>query len=474
MRNKIFQRIVLPLALMAAFAFSARAQMLSSNRWLIIADTSFSMGRRDQAMQVAVQNMLLSGMSGQLRRGDTIGLWIFNDDLYTGRFPLQIWMPEGRQTIALRVLEFLKRQRYEKDTRFDKVITAVNRLAANSDTLTVILITDGDEKIAGTPFDKPINASFKQDHGYQKKVRAPFIVALRAQGGKLVDYTVTLAPWPVKFPPLPPEPAPAVVEKIEPPAQPTPAPAPKLIVPSLILSGEKSEPVAQPEPTAPPVEKPAAVTLNPEPVVSIVPPTTVETKNATAVSENPPAIPEPPKKVDQTPQPAPAQLVTPQIAEVKPVVAPSVPPAPKTEVKVEIAATKENVVNPSPTPQPQAAPKVEAPQPPPAPATILEAAKAYYSQNPTVQPLQKRQAIVSIANTKENVVNVSPADSTPQPAPVQVAVVTSPATNSGNQKTLLIGLALLVAALAIGILWLRRSRQAPHASLITRSLDKDK
>ena len=144
MRNKIFQRIVLPLALMAAFAFSARAQMLSSNRWLIIADTSFSMGRRDQAMQVAVQNMLLSGMSGQLRRGDTIGLWIFNDDLYTGRFPLQIWMPEGRQTIALRVMEFLKRQRYEKDTRFDKVITAVIRLAANSDTLTVILITDGD------------------------------------------------------------------------------------------------------------------------------------------------------------------------------------------------------------------------------------------------------------------------------------------------------------------------------------------
>ena len=448
MRNKIFQRIVLPLALMAAFAFSARAQMLSSNRWLIIADTSFSMGRRDQAMQVAVQNMLLSGMSGQLRRGDTIGLWIFNDDLYTGRFPLQIWMPEGRQTIALRVMEFLKRQRYEKDTRFDKVITAVNRLAANSDTLTVILITDGDEKIAGTPFDKPINASFKQDHGYQKKVRAPFIVALRAQGGKLVDYTVTLAPWPVKFPPLPPEPAPAVVEKIEPPAQPTPAPAPKLVVPSLILSGEKSEPVAQPEPTAPPVEKPAAVTLNPEPVVSIVSPTTVETKNAAAVSENPPAIAEPPTKVDAAPQPAPTPPVALLVAEVKPLVAPPVPPAPKTEAQVVVTSSKENVFNPLPNPQPQAA--------------------------PPVQPAPKVEVTTSIPNTKANILIVSPADSTPQPAPVQVAVVTPPATNSGNQKTLLIGLALLVAALAIGILWLRRSRQAPHASLITRSLDKDK
>lgn len=448
MRNKIFQRIVLPLALMAAFAFSARAQMLSSNRWLIIADTSFSMGRRDQAMQVAVQNMLLSGMSGQLRRGDTIGLWIFNDDLYTGRFPLQIWMPEGRQTIALRVLEFLKRQRYEKDTRFDKVITAVNRLAANSDTLTVILITDGDEKIAGTPFDKPINASFKQDHGYQKKVRAPFIVALRAQGGKLVDYTVTLAPWPVKFPPLPPEPAPVVVEKIEPPAQPTPAPAPKLVVPSLILSGEKSEPVAQPEPTAPPVEKPAAVTLNPEPVVSIVPPTTVETKNAAAVSENPPAIAEPPTKVDAAPQPAPTPPVALLVAEVKPLVAPPVPPAPKTEAQVVVTSSKENVFNPFPNPPPQAA--------------------------PPVQPAPKVEVTTSIPNTKANILIVSPADSTPQPAPVQVAVVTPPATNSGNQKTLLIGLALLVAALAIGILWLRRSRQAPHASLITRSLDKDK
>ena len=451
MRNKIFQRIVLPLALMAAFAFSARAQMLSSNRWLIIADTSFSMGRRDQAMQDAVQNMLLSGMSGQLRRGDTIGLWIFNDDLYTGRFPLQIWMPEGRQTIALRVMEFLKRQRYEKDTRFDKVITAVNRLAEKSDTLTVILITDGDEKIAGTPFDAPINASFKQDHGYQKKVRAPFIVALRAQGGKLVDYTVTLAPWPVKFPPLPPEPAPAVVEKIEPPAQPTPAPAPKLTVPSLILSGKKTEPATPMESPAPPVAIPTTVTLNAEPIATIAPAaitSAVETKNAAAVSENPTAIAEPPTKVDAAPQPTPTTPVALLVAEVKPLVAPPVPPAPKTEAKVVVTSLKENVFNTLPNLQHRAA--------------------------PPVQPLAKREATISIANTKANILVVSPADSTPQPAPVQVAVVTPPATNSGNQKTLLIGLALLVAALAIGILWLRRSRHVSHASLITRSLDKDK
>jgi hypothetical protein len=39
---------------------------------------------------------------------------------------------------------------------------------------------------------------------------------------------------------------------------------------------------------------------------------------------------------------------------------------------------------------------------------------------------------------------------------------------------LLIGLALVLAALAIGFVWLRRPRHAGQASLITRSLDKEK
>src|ERR1017187_2351128 len=55
----------------------------SSHRWLLIVETSRSMQRRSDAVLTAVQDLLTSGMVGQLRPGDTLGVWTFNSDLYT-------------------------------------------------------------------------------------------------------------------------------------------------------------------------------------------------------------------------------------------------------------------------------------------------------------------------------------------------------------------------------------------------------
>ena len=38
-------------------------------------------------------------MKGQVEAGDTIGLWTFNEELYTGRFPLQTWLPPAQEDI---------------------------------------------------------------------------------------------------------------------------------------------------------------------------------------------------------------------------------------------------------------------------------------------------------------------------------------------------------------------------------------
>ena len=68
-----------------------------SNRCLLIVETSRSMQRRADAVLKTVQDLLTSGLSGQLRQGDTLGLWTFNEDLYAGRFPLQTWSPAGAE-----------------------------------------------------------------------------------------------------------------------------------------------------------------------------------------------------------------------------------------------------------------------------------------------------------------------------------------------------------------------------------------
>src|SRR5947209_15354463 len=73
-----------------------------SNRYLMIVQTSRSMERRADETLKVVQDLLTSSMSAQLRRGDTFGLWTFNEALYAGRFPLQEWSPESQRAVAMR------------------------------------------------------------------------------------------------------------------------------------------------------------------------------------------------------------------------------------------------------------------------------------------------------------------------------------------------------------------------------------
>ena len=91
---------------------SADAELPAVNpgRYLLIVDTSSSMRRYAENASSALERLLLSGMNGQLREGDTIGVWTYNEDLYTGNFPLQHWKPELQQNITTEVTAFVKRQ----------------------------------------------------------------------------------------------------------------------------------------------------------------------------------------------------------------------------------------------------------------------------------------------------------------------------------------------------------------------------
>ena len=198
----------------------APARPGSSNRYLLIVDTSSPMQRRADAVLKAVQGLLVSGMNGQLRRSDTLGVWTFNEDLYSGQFPLQQWSPETAGAITARALTFLKGQKYAKQPRLDKVLPALNRVVADSDLITVILITAGTENIQGTSFDDKINETYRLWRAEQLKARMPFLTVLRARGGHITECSVHPAPWRVELPPLPPEPHVAEV------AKPQPAPPP--------------------------------------------------------------------------------------------------------------------------------------------------------------------------------------------------------------------------------------------------------
>lgn len=205
------------------------------NRWLLVVETSRAMRPRAGAAQELASMLVYSGMNGQARPGDTIGLWTYNERLLAGQFALQEWQPASNKEIARHVYEFLGMQKFEKEGRLDAVLPDLQHLVKASKFISIFLISDGQQEIHGTPFDEKINATYRAWRAEQEKAKLPFVTLLRAKAGRITDYVVDMPPWPLKLPPLPTE---LESRKVAPPKPEKPAPR---VLPPLILSGRKTE-----------------------------------------------------------------------------------------------------------------------------------------------------------------------------------------------------------------------------------------
>jgi hypothetical protein len=317
MNNPIFLKRILfrawLAAVLSAVVFSPsllRAQTTQPGRVLFIFDSSWSMKKREAAVELAVKTLLATSMGGQLHKGDQLGAWSFNQTLYPGDFPLQEWIPENAVSIATNLTYFVRTRRYEKETNFETLQPLLNRVVQNSERLTVLIFSDGLTKISGTTFDNGINQLFAANSAVQKKARQPFVVALRAQQGKYVGCTVSYPPEQVSLPQFPPLPPPPVVPKPAPVVAPVVAPA--AIVPSLLITGTKVEtPV-------PVVSNPPVVIQTPPPAPVAVLPTVAAPVSAPVAPSNPPAA---------VPVSIPVAPTNPPAAPTASVVEPSNPPA---------------------------------------------------------------------------------------------------------------------------------------------------
>ena len=216
------------------------------NRYLLVIETSRKMQERAPGVFKTVEEMMKSGMGGQLRSGDTVGIWTFNDDLHAGQFPLQRWSSETAEAVTARALQFVQGQKFERPASLGKVLPALEDLVRNSEFITVIFISTGEERIEGTPFDNSINQTYEKWRSEQQKTQMPFVTVLRARRGKMTHYSLSPVPWPIQMPPLPAE-----LQRAELAGQKVPATTQKLppsTVPSLIVHGKKAAPAPVQEP----------------------------------------------------------------------------------------------------------------------------------------------------------------------------------------------------------------------------------
>lgn len=422
---------------------STPAKAQSGNRYLLIIDTSKAMGRRAENVRGAVQDLLASGMGGQLRKGDTIGLWTYNEDLYTGKFPLQQWSPQKHQAVKEIVASFLEYQKYEKRPRFEKVLPTLQRVVAGSGCITVIWVSDGMQPVHGTPFDKSINDYFERWRSQQQETRMPFLTLLRGQRGVLTNYAMAASPWRLEFPPLP---APQKVVASTPengPVTSKPAPAPPArMLPPLIVSGKKPQPVV-----AKPVE-----------------PTTVEPQvPATTAAPNTKA--EPPRSVAPTTVvggPQPGLLAGNDSQPVAPL--PAAPAAITTLVQPATSATTPNeAAPPAGSGAQQEPPKQEVrPAPDPTPTTTAAGTKGEAS------PQSRTPAAPVPANSQTRVAE----DPAPSAPPAPIATTTPAISGFGSKSMWFAGLALGLGSLGAALWWRIRLRRDEQTSLITKSLGR--
>lgn len=275
------------LLLLIAAAETVRAQTEQPGRWLLMFDTSAAMKKYLPATRTAMRQFLATAANGQLRRGDSLGVWSYGQQI-NGRFKTYTWEPAMATPIETNLVAYLNQQRYGGDSSLSALQLPLSHIIAGSERLTMVIFCDGQSPMQFTPYDDGINQSFHDGLDERKRSGQPFVVVVRSQLGKFVGCMVNYPPGGLnlpEFPPLP-KPAPAPPPKAEPQA------VAKAEVPSLIIVGTKvgtnlnalaetAAPPAKPAavvPATPP--KPAVVQPPPQPPIAISPPTVTNTSTA--------------------------------------------------------------------------------------------------------------------------------------------------------------------------------------------------
>lgn len=458
---------------------SAPAPLDSTNRFLFVLDTSAFMRKHTQDAVNVVETILRSSASGQLHNGDTIGVWTFNEDIYTGAMPLETWSADDSEEVALRIAEFIRQQDYGKTSRLDVAMKPVAKVVKMSDIITVFIISSGASPISGTPYDDDINAQYQACLHDMGKKPMPIVTVLQGKHGKFIRYTVNALPWPVVIPELPiplklpnaqPEaPAPAVTSVPPAPAAPT-------------VAANTAPPPAQPPPSPPPatsvpVLPPAAVAPP-----AVVPPPEFRPPASVALTGPPPAIPSqfapsvPGAQSTPPPPPPPAEVPAPA-----PTPAPVAASAPTPVAEPPVAQTAS--VTPPPQPEPVVKPATSAqlplvpPRQPPLVPKTLPANAAMAENAAPVAPVPAPAMASAQPAPAPAAAAPQSAAATPVPAPPKTLVAQASAliksfTGAHHSVLLIGGISLLVVATALILLMARRPRPRTRVSLITQTMDE--
>jgi hypothetical protein len=204
---------------------AAAASTTSSNRFLFIVDTSSLMKKWDEPARDAMFDLIYSGVRGYMTNGDSYGVWLAAETNNTSG-SVEVWRHKFATELASRTALKVKDAGTRGKPALDIAIADAKRVARAVGDVTVILVSNGETPLKGTPFDGEINAAIAEVKPAMKAAKATINTALVARDGEFLAWAINSPEYLIAIPVLPPREETATeVAKTAPEAE-APAPAP--------------------------------------------------------------------------------------------------------------------------------------------------------------------------------------------------------------------------------------------------------
>jgi hypothetical protein len=201
-------RIVLAILCLASFSLLrvvAEPPAPDSKRFLFIIDTSASMKPFEKAASETLFDLIYSGARGHMTNGDTYGVWLVNDQNNT-TFKMETWKQKYAVEIAAKAVKYVKDNGFKGRARLSLAIADAAAVIRNVEDLTVILISNGEMPVTGTPFDDIINLRLRELGPHMKRAKATVNLAMVAQEGRIVAWAANTPEFLIEIPNVPPRP----------------------------------------------------------------------------------------------------------------------------------------------------------------------------------------------------------------------------------------------------------------------------
>lgn len=423
------------------------------HRFLFVVETSADNRKSEAANRQAVFDLIVGAVHGHMRTGDTFGIWTFSDDVRTGEFPMTVYASERALEIAGQAATFLQSRKYSRRPDYKPVIKQLRTLADSIADFNVFILSSGQYRMEGTPFDQNINAAFEAFKKRPAKLaRLPLVTSFIVRKGRPSGGSVVLAGERIALPERPPSIAPAPAAASNAPPTAVASSATNVLNPAIATATTTP---TNPSPALPKVFQIITHSNRPSPAIPAI---------ATATTNNPPPAPSSrPDPAAAIAQAIPTNAAPSPVTSDNPTPTGSIPSAPTPD---QLIATIDPVPNPSggQTPTNDRAAYSVTPI-----TSILAAAANAASETPLRVAAREPAAPHSSTPPPET----STSASTKTPAVAAVAVLPAPPIGLSPAALLAIGGTLLGATCLLVVLVLRRTPPPTRGSLISQSMRRE-